>query len=367
MEKPNDDNFKMKITFVVPALNLTGGLRVISIYSSYLADKGHEVTVVSPNKRIFPLWTRLKSLLKGNGFDAGSHFSDDFFDNPRVKLKVLDIWRDVTEGDVPDADVVIATFWNTAEWVERYSRRKGVKIYFIQHYEVHPWLPVHRVEETLRKGFEKIVVAHWLKGVVEKYERNSVVTVIPNGVDLSKFYSEKRWKKSQFTIGFFYSERSFKGCDTIIKSIRRVQEIYPELHVIAMGMKKPIKGLDLPRNTEYFLNPAQDDIRNIYASCDVWLFGSRSEGFGLTLLEAMACRTPVIGTKAGAAPELLTEAGGFLVEIDDVVGMAEVIKKVMDMDNNEWSAMSELAYETATNHTWERSAELFEETLLSTI
>ncbi|MBV1889346.1 MAG: glycosyltransferase family 1 protein, partial [Proteobacteria bacterium] len=85
----------MKITFVVPALNLTGGLRVVSIYASYLAEKGHEVTVISPNKRIYSFWTRFKSFSRGNGWDAGSHFSADFFTNLKVKVKVLDGWRDV--------------------------------------------------------------------------------------------------------------------------------------------------------------------------------------------------------------------------------------------------------------------------------
>lgn len=41
----------MRITFVLPELNLPGCLRVIAIYANLLSEKGHDVTVVSPNKR----------------------------------------------------------------------------------------------------------------------------------------------------------------------------------------------------------------------------------------------------------------------------------------------------------------------------
>jgi len=353
----------MKITFVVPALNLTGGLRVVSIYSSYLANKGHEVTVVSPNKRVFPLWVRIKSFVRGNGFDAGSHFSAEFFDNPKVMIKILDRWRDVTEDDVSDADVVIATFWNTAEWVAEFPNAKGRKVYFIQHYEVHPWLPIQRVKATLQKPFKKIVVAQWLKDVLVDECSQSTAGVIPNGVDLAKFFGKKRKKNSQVTVGFFYSERSFKGCDMIVQAIEMVREEYPELRVAAMGMKKPVKGLLMPKDTNFFLNPPQDTIRDIYGLCDAWLFGSRSEGFGLTLLEAMACRTPVIGTKAGAAPELLRESKGQLIDVDDVNAMVGAIKEIISMQNDEWERLSELAYQTALKHSWEKSSILFERTL----
>jgi glycosyltransferase involved in cell wall biosynthesis len=354
----------VKITFVVPALNLTGGIRVISIYASYLADQGHEVTIVSPNKRIHSLGKRLKSFLTGNGWDAGSHFSMSFFTNPKVKIRVLDTCRNVTEDDVPSADFVIATFWNTAEWVKDFPVSKGKKIYFIQHYEIHSWLPVDRVKATLKFPFKKIVVSEWLKKVLLDEYHDIDVTVIPNGVDLKQFYSEKRGKQINPTVGFFYSERTFKGCDVIVEAINLARQINPDFNVVAMGMKKPIKQIKLPEKTKYFLNPSQDEIRTLYSQCDVWLFASKSEGFGLTILESMACRTPVIATEAGAAPELMKESGGRLVAVDDVHALAKGIRDILLMSNQEWGYLSDQAYHTALNHGWDNSQKLFEETLL---
>lgn len=357
------DNKKLTITFVVPALNLTGGVRVISIYASYLADRGHKVHVISPNRKIPSFKTRIKSFIKGNGWSAGTHFSDAYFTNVNVNLKILDSWREVTANDVPDADVVIATFWNTAEWVNFFPDNKGKKVYLIQHHEVHPWLPVERVKKTLKMPFKKLVVAEWLKNIMASEYGDMDVKVIPNGVNTSQFYAGVRAKNHILTVGFFYSEREFKGTDIILKAIDLARKSYPNLQVIAMGMKAPIKKYPLPNNTKYIQAPPQEQIRKIYENCDVWLFGSRSEGFGLTLLEAMSCKTPVIATRAGAAEELVGRSKGRLIEIDDYEAMASAIIEFANMAQSDWLNLSDLAYTTSLDYTWDNSAEMFEKEL----
>lgn len=47
--------------------------------------------------------------------------------------------------------------------------------------------------------------------------------------------------------------------------------------------------LPLPPGTEYNKEPRQDQLKEFYRKCDAWLFSSSSEGFGLPILEAMAC------------------------------------------------------------------------------
>ena len=65
----------------------------------------------------------------------------------------------------------------------------------------------------------------------------------------------------------------------------------------------------------------------------MWLFGAREEGFELPILEAMACRTPVLGTPAGAALELLVDGAGILVPREDPDAMARAIVEVCQMEN----------------------------------
>jgi glycosyltransferase involved in cell wall biosynthesis len=111
------------------------------------------------------------------------------------------------------------------------------------------------------------------------------------------------------------------------------------------------------------MQPAQDRIKDVYSRCDAWLVGSRSEGFGLPILEAMACRTPVIATPTGAAPELTAPGGGVLVPIDDPAAMAKEIQRIIGLSEEQWICMSNIAFETATKYTWDDATNLFEAAL----
>jgi glycosyltransferase involved in cell wall biosynthesis len=354
----------MKITFVVPALNLTGGSRVIAMYANLLAEQGHRVTVVSPADRKPTIKEKLKSVIKWKGYKFNTNFDSTFFETGNYQVKILNEHRSVENDDVDDGDIVIATFWYTAEWVKNFSSSKGKKIYFIQHYETHQWLPLDRVEATLKADFYQITVAQWIADIlISKYNKKNV-EVIGNGVDLNQFFAPKRTKNKQFTVGVMYAdELSFKGCDTSLKSVVKAREQLPEIKLVAFAMRPPVASLPLPENSVFYLKPEQEKIKDIYAQCDVWLFGSRSEGCGLPLLEAMACRTPVIATKAGAAPELISPNAGRLIEIDDVDAMTNALVEIGSMGSQEWEQLSDRAYEVACKHDWKEKASDFEKSL----
>jgi glycosyltransferase involved in cell wall biosynthesis len=165
-----------------------------------------------------------------------------------------------------------------------------------------------------------------------------------------------------------YSNARFKGCDVCIKAIEIAKRSVPDLQVVAFGMADfPSETRNLPRATQYTQLPEQDRIKDIYASCDAWLFGSRSEGFGLPLLEAMACRTPVIATPAGAAPELVGQGGGMLVNAEDPEDMAAAIVRIARMSESDWKRLSDRALEIATPYTWAHATDLFESALWNAV
>ncbi len=138
----------------------------------------------------------------------------------------------------------------------------------------------------------------------------------------------------QQTIDMLYSSTYWKGCDISLKAFSLAAEKIPNLRLVAFGAS-PSLNLPLPSDTEYVYKPPQDTLKDFYAKCDAWLFGSRLEGFGLPILEAMACRTPVIGTPAGAAPELLTNGAGILVKPEDPEDMARAIEQICQLSDAE--------------------------------
>ena len=355
----------MRITFVLPTVNMSGGIRVIAIYAKALVARGHIVHLVSPPPKTIPFRRKIKSFLKGNGWPDDVPRFASHLDGSGLDHRILDRWRTVTDDDVPDADIVIATWWETAEWVNALSPDKGAKVYFIQHHEVFPHLPLARCRATYKFPMHKIVIARWLKDVMHAQYGDDVVELVPNSVDQTQFFSAVRGKQSVPTAGFLYSTVAFKGLDVSLAALRAVRKRIPDLRLICFGSERPSAALPLPEGAEFSFSPPQDQIRNLYSQCDVWITASRSEGFNLPAMEAMACRTPVVSTKTGW-PEGVIETGknGVLVDIDDVAGLARGVEWILSLAGDEWKTLSQRAYETACSGSWEESSRRFENALV---
>ncbi len=350
----------MKITFVLPPVNLSGGIRSTAVLARHLIKRGHEVSAICPAQPQPRFRQQMRSLLKGQELFSTPKRKPSEFDLVDVPLRVLDRYRPVRDDDIPDADVVVATWWETAEWVAKLSQSKGAKVYFIRHHEIHEYLPQERVAATYLLPLHKITISQWLIDVMLTQYGDPYVSLVPNAIDTQKYYAPSRNKQPVPTVGMMYSQKSWKGCDISLKAFSLAAEKIPNLHLVAFGSEEHSPDLPLPSGTEYIRQPPQDQIKELYAKCDAWLFGSRLEGFGRPILEAMACRTPVISTPAGAAPELLSDGGGILVKSEDPEDMAKAIIQICNFSDSEWQAMSDAAYAKATSYTWDNAAELCE-------
>ena len=247
---------------------------------------------------------------------SGHQFSH--FDDIEVPLHVIDRFRPVTDSDVPDGDVVIATWWETAEWVARLAPRKGAKAYLIQHYEVFDYLPTERVKATWRMPLQKITISKWLVELAAREYGDRKVHLVPNGVDMSQFYAAPRGRQRQPTVGILYASVKWKGLDVTLRAIELAAKRVQGLRLVAFGSEPVVRQLPLPPDTFFHHLPAQESIRDLYSSCDVWLCGSYSEGFHLPPLEAMACRCPVISTSVGGPVDII-EPGGMAISCQSVM------------------------------------------------
>jgi len=343
---------------------MAGGTRVISIYAQQLKRRGHIVRVISPPHPSVPLRRKLKAKLLGRDIPEGPREISSHFDQVEMEHHVLERFRPVREEDVPDSDVVIATWWETAEWVNSLSPKKGAKVYFIQHHEIFEHLPVARCEATYRLPMHKIVVARWLQTVMRDRYSDYRVDVVPNSVDHAQFFAGVRRKQNVPTIGVLYGSVSFKGLDVSLDAIRAVQKRISNTRIISFGSERVKASLPLPPGAEFTFKPDQNDLRQLYSRCDVWVTASRSEGFNLPAMEAMACRTPVVSTRAGWPEEAIkTNYNGVLVDVDDSVGLANGVEWVLMRDESEWTTLSTNAFNTVIGSSWEASADMFETAL----
>jgi glycosyltransferase involved in cell wall biosynthesis len=97
-----------------------------------------------------------------------------------------------------------------------------------------------------------------------------------------------------------------------------------------------------------------DELALWYSSATVFAFPSRFEGFGLPLLEAMACGTPVVSSNASSLPEVVGDAG-LLVDPSDVDGLAVALRDLMD-DEPRRNALSAAGLARAATFSWQRMA-----------
>lgn len=103
------------------------------------------------------------------------------------------------------------------------------------------------------------------------------------------------------------------------------------------------------------LGPVTDSqLLTLYRGAAALVYPSRYEGFGLPVLEAMACGTPVIASRAASIPEVLGDAG-VLLDPDDEAGWAEAIAEVV---TDEWKRgrMRKAGLERAPSFSWARTA-----------
>src|SRR5436305_934388 len=160
----------MRITFIIPQADLSGGVRIIRGYARHLRERGHEVLVVSRPPRRATVREKVRSAWTKQPLPNEARRGPTHLDDGQVPHRVIDAHRPIRASDVPDADVVVATWWETAHWVAAFPPSKGAQAYFIQGYEVSDYLPERTLDETWRLPMHKIVIARWLaKPAEEKF------------------------------------------------------------------------------------------------------------------------------------------------------------------------------------------------------
>ncbi len=128
---------------------------------------------------------------------------------------------------------------------------------------------------------------------------------------------------------------------------------YPEAFQLA-------KSLGITNDIEWLGYVSDEQLVREYRQADVFVLPSRYEGFGLPVVEAMACGTPVICSNKGSLPEIAGDAA-IQVQPDDIIGMAEAIKRVLS-EPGLARDMTTRGLQHATLYTW---AETARQTLLA--
>lgn len=183
----------------------------------------------------------------------------------------------------------------------------------------------------------------------------SKITVIPLGV--SDIYHEHCKTNSKNRIGVSEDERyilintsnqKWKNIDTLIKII----DMLPHYTFLKMGY-----GDNLYKDNVVNLGIVSEvDMPYVYSACDMFVHTSEYEGFGLPVLEAMACGCPVVSSNATSLPEVVGD-GGILVNTKDVNSYCHAIDMLMS-NSEKYNEIKQRGIERSKIFTWQKTADM---------
>lgn len=361
--------WNMRITFLLAGgFDLSGGNRVIAIYAERLMRRGHHVLVIARPTKPFTLRDRVRALRRGRWLPIRQKPHPSHFDGKSIPRRTIDTHRPIIAADAPDADVTIATWWETGEWLATFPPEKGAKAFFVQGYEAFPHIPKDRVDAVWRMPFHKIIISRWLADLSADRFGDHDYSLVRNSVDTDQFAAPPRGRQPIPTIGFLQSDLPLKGNATSVAALRTLMRRHPRIRLLTFGEGQLRETLPAGVDHRHWQRPPQDFLRNIYAQCDVWLCGSSTEGFHLPPLEAMACRCPVVSTEVGGPLDIVRDGeNGFLAPVNDSVALGNKLIELFDQSQSDWQRMSDNAYATAIGYTWEDATDQFEAGLLRAV
>lgn len=346
------------ITFILPlhAKRACGGVKVVFEYANMLVADGWKV-VVAMSAAV--LWRRMSFIGKIRALpyylycilEKSNRYPTWFKLDKRIKCISIPL---PLQFFIPKSNVYIACGAEIAEYAKTYTGT-AKKYYLIQGLDLDkadPW-----EFSTYQYPLQKLVVSRWLANVVKKHSANDPIT-IRNGFDTKLFRIkipiEARSPKS---LSVMYHPSPDKGFDTAMKAIAIARQTIPDLKVKVFGAYSP--PANLPLWVEYFKSPHGEALVDIYNSSAIYVAASRSEGWGLTVGEAMLCGCAVCCTDCLGFLEMAENGHNALISpIDNTNHLAQnIIQAITNTTLRE--QLSQQAIVDMSNFTWEDSYATF--------
>lgn len=166
----------------------------------------------------------------------------------------------------------------------------------------------HEREEHVAAAAIVVASSFTRKSLVENGVDESKIVTNPYGVDFEQFRpteSEKRSRPLRFLFVGLVNAR--KGVPLLLEAWRALQRRSDAELWIVGAVAESVRPL-IPKlpGLRLFEPRPHDELPELFRECDVFVFPSFFEGFGLVLLEAMACGLPIIASDATAAPDLVS-------------------------------------------------------------
>ncbi|MDD5152963.1 MAG: glycosyltransferase family 4 protein [Candidatus Pacebacteria bacterium] len=186
------------------------------------------------------------------------------------------------------------------------------------------------VSETIRRSIENIS------------PKIAPITVLPVFIDAEKFKKgiitrdlKKEYPQLNFRILMASRLVPQKNIPLAIRAFKEISSKYPKAGLIISGngpLETPLKKMakDYGLERKIIFENWQNGLVSYYKTADVFLLTSNYEGYGMTIVEALASGCPVVSTDVGCARELIKNGeNGFIVPVEDVDSLVSTLSKII--------------------------------------
>lgn len=341
------NNKRYKIVYCTPALYMAGGVeRVLTLKANYFADHyGYDITIILTEGMDKPLFYPLSDKVKviNLGIDFEELWTCSFIKKVIVYLKKQYVFKKLLKQELlrirPDITIsLLRREINFLTSINDGSKKIG---------ELHVNRANYRNFEQGETNMLKTLFAKfWMRNLVsnlkqldkfvvlteEDYHNWSEldnVVVIPDPLTFSSSTYSPLTEKRVIAVGRYVYQ---KGFDLLLKAWAIVEKATSDwmLTIIGQGERMQydalVDELNIDRSRCKLFGPTER-IQDEYMSSSFLVMSSRFEGFGMVLVEAMACGLPVISFDCPCGPKdiIQNHIDGILVEKGNIEKLAEAI------------------------------------------
>ena len=247
------------------------------------------------------------------------------------------------------------------------------------------WLKEKLIEQSTYNRCDRFIVLSKAFGQIlhQKYQIPwQKIHIIPGGVDIDHFQNNLSRQEARIKLGWptnrpilFTSRRLVHrmGIDKLLQAIAMIKTGIPDIWLAIAGrghiqalLQQQAKELGLENNVQFLGFLPENDLPVAYQAADLTVMPSQSfEGFGLAIVESLACGTPVLCTPVGGMPEILEKFSPDLItETITVESIADKLAQIM-LGKLPLPSREECQNYTIKNYDWTNIAQQVRQVLLT--